>query len=56
MKNIKKLSREELKSIAGAGMDCGPAPCVCIYTHFWCEYFKECIPKGIFCGKIPTGI
>lgn len=56
MKKLKKLTRNELKTVGGAGIECGPFPCVCIYTHEWCEYSKKCIPKGIYCGKIPTEI
>lgn len=56
MKNLKKLSRQELKTVVGAGPDCGPVPCACLYTHEWCEYSKKCLPKGIYCGKLPVGI
>ncbi|WP_172625653.1 bacteriocin-like protein [Chryseobacterium panacisoli] len=52
MKNLKKLSRNELKTVTGAGAIGGPFPSVCIYTHQWCEKVKKCIPKAIDCSQL----
>jgi hypothetical protein len=53
MKNLKKLSRVELRTLTGAGPIGGPFPAVCIYTHKWCENLKMCIPKNGSCDLKP---
>lgn len=53
MKNLKKLSKNKLKTITGAGIIGEPIPSVCIYTHKWCENLKKCIPKNGSCDLKP---
>lgn len=52
MKNLKKLSRENLKSISGGWYDCGgpfpPAACKCKRGEQLCSNGK-CIPINQFC-------
>lgn len=49
MKNIKKLSREELKTIKGAAGIDGPVYIYCGRNRKWCEKGKTCIPSASNC-------
>ncbi|MCT2406321.1 bacteriocin [Chryseobacterium antibioticum] len=43
MKNLKKLSKKELKTVQGGIPMCLPG-------YFWCSFVKKCIPVGSSCG------
>lgn len=45
MKNLKKLSKKELKTVQGGIPMCLPG-------YFWCSFVKKCIPVGSSCGLI----
>lgn len=49
MKNIKKLSRQELKTVSGAG-DIGGTPQIyCGKNRKWCENLKNCVDVSVNC-------
>ncbi|WP_390452760.1 bacteriocin-like protein [Chryseobacterium sp. Alg-005] len=43
MKNLKKLSKQELKMVYGGIPQCLPG-------YYWCSVFRKCIPVGSDCG------
>ncbi|PWN72063.1 hypothetical protein C1631_005480 [Chryseobacterium phosphatilyticum] len=45
MKNLRKLSKRELKTVQGGIPMCLPG-------YFWCSFVKKCIPVGSSCGLI----
>ncbi|WP_165490840.1 bacteriocin-like protein [Chryseobacterium gleum] len=45
MKNLRKLSERELKTVQGG------IP-MCLAGYFWCSFEKKCIPVGSPCGLI----
>ncbi len=50
MKNLKKLSRQDLKNVKGsAGID-GPVQIYCGKNRYWCEKKKACFPVGVDCS------
>ncbi|MDR2237698.1 MAG: hypothetical protein LBE92_16365 [Chryseobacterium sp.] len=50
MKNLKKLSRQDLKQVKGsAGID-GPVYVYCGKNRYWCAEKKECFPVGVDCN------
>lgn len=49
MKNIKKLSRDQLKAVKGAAGIDGPVYIYCGKNRKWCEKGKICIPAASKC-------
>lgn len=50
MKNIKKLSRLELKTVTGAAGIDGPVYIYCGKDRKWCEKGKTCISAAANCN------
>ncbi|MDH6252199.1 hypothetical protein M2347_001926 [Chryseobacterium sp. H1D6B] len=59
MKNLRKISRQDLKSVKGGGIgDCGShfpsdpplpgEPYTCECNLYWCEKMGACVTKGVF--------
>ncbi|UOU98772.1 hypothetical protein MUU74_02205 [Chryseobacterium daecheongense] len=42
MKNLKKISKAELKQIKGSGL-------VCSSGYYWCKYSQSCISEERVC-------
>ncbi|WP_164463274.1 bacteriocin-like protein [Chryseobacterium sp. G0201] len=43
MKNLRKLSKKDMKSIQGSIPEC-------LAGYYWCNITRKCIPFGTSCG------
>lgn len=50
MKNFKKLSRQELKTVSGAANIGGTPQIYCGKNRKWCENLKNCVDVSVNCN------
>lgn len=53
MKNVKRLSRQELKTMLGGANIDGPIYVACAKNYKWCANLNKCLPVGSNCDLKP---